>query len=113
MKILDLENGIYEDGTYKMRKGINKIFIEKIEFKKGYQFSLWNGKGNTFTIDNKDIENMLKADLINLEQTYLGVFKGKFEFSYWTKKKKEAIKNGIAYNQFSIWDWKKGKEIIL
>ena len=92
-----------EDGTYSFRDG--KLVKETL--KSGYQVSFFRPE-----ITDENIQNILKNIGSKLGPAYLGLYKGSPEISYSFKDKDKAMKFAQAFNQYSIWDNKEGKEIL-
>lgn len=92
-----------EDGTYSFRNG--KLVKENL--KSGYQVSFFRPE-----ITDENIQSTLKKIGSKLGPAYLGLYEGSPEISYSFKDKDEAMKFAQAFNQYSIWDNKEGKEIL-
>ena len=91
-----------EDGTYSFRNG--KLVKENL--KSGYQVSFFRPE-----ITDENIQSALKKFGSKLGPAYLGLFEGSPEISYCFKDKDKAMEFAQAFNQYSIWDNKEGKEI--
>lgn len=91
-----------EDGTYSFRDG--KLVKENL--KSGYQVSFFRPE-----ITDENIQSFLKKIGNKLGPAYLGLFEGSPEISYCIKDKDKAMEFAQAFNQYSIWDNKEGKEI--
>ena len=91
-----------EDGTYSFRDGR----LVKENLKSGYQVSFFRPE-----ITDENIQNILKNIGSKLGPAYLGLYEGSPEISYSFKDQDEAMKFAQAFNQYSIWDNKEGKEI--
>ena len=92
-----------EDGTYSFRNG--KLVKENL--KSGYQVSFFRPE-----ITDENIQSALKKFGSKLGPAYLGLFEGSPEISYCFKDKDKAMKFAQAFNQYSIWDNKEGKQIL-
>ena len=92
-----------EDGTYSFRNG--KLVKENL--KSGYQVSFFRPE-----ITDENIQSALKKFGSKLGPAYLGLFEGSPEISYCFKDKDKAMEFAQAFNQYSIWDNKEGKEIL-
>ena len=92
-----------EDGTYSFRNG--KLVKENL--KSGYQVSFFRPE-----ITDENIQSALKKFGSELGPAYLGLFEGSPEISYCFKDKDKAMEFAKAFNQYSIWDNKEGKEIL-
>ena len=91
-----------EDGTYSFRNG--KLVKENL--KSGYQVSFFRPE-----ITDENIQSCLKKFGNKLGPAYLGLFEGSPEISYCFKDKNKAMEFAQAFNQYSIWDNKEGKQI--
>ena len=92
-----------EDGTYSFRNG--KLVKENL--KSGYQVSFFRPE-----ITDENIQSALKKFGSKLGPAYLGLFEGSPEISYCFKDKDKAMEFAQAFNQYSIWDNKEGKQIL-
>ena len=95
--------GAKEDGTYSFRNGR----LVKENLKSGYQVSFFRPE-----ITDENIQSLLKKFGSKLGPAYLGLFEGSPEISYCFKDKDKAMEFAKAFNQYSIWDNKEGKEIL-
>ena len=91
------------DGTYSFRDG----GLVKENLKSGYQVSFFRPE-----ITDENIQSFLKKIGNKLGPAYLGLFEGSPEISYSIKDKDKAMEFAQAFNQYSIWDNKEGKEIL-
>ena len=91
-----------EDGTYSFRDG--KLVKENL--KSGYQVSFFRPE-----ITDENIQSLFKKIGNKLGPAYLGLYGGSPEISYCFKDKDKAMEFAKAFNQYSIWDNKEGKEI--
>lgn len=111
-KVYGLVEGM-EDGTYSFDMSVfGKIeynLIGKIEFKTGYQVSFVNdrNKCNIREFMN-DFATMSDYDIPNI-----GVYQGEAELSFHIEDLKEAMALGTLFEQYSIWDWANGREIVI
>ena len=92
-----------EDGTYSFRDGR----LVKENLKSGYQVSFFRPE-----ITDENIQSVLKKIGSKLGPAYLGLYEGSPEISYSFKDKDKAMEFAQAFNQYSIWDNKEGKEIL-
>lgn len=92
-----------DDGTYSFRDG----GLVKENLKSGYQVSFFRPE-----ITDENIQSFLKKIGNKLGPAYLGLFEGSPEISYSIKDKDKAMEFAQAFNQYSIWDNKEGKEIL-
>ena len=92
-----------EDGTYSFRDGR----LVKENLKSGYQVSFFRPE-----ITDENIQSALKKFGNKLGPAYLGLFEGSPEISYSFKDKDKAMEFAQAFNQYSIWDNKEGKQIL-
>ena len=92
-----------EDGTYSFRDGR----LVKENLKSGYQVSFFRPE-----ITDENIQSALKKFGNKLGPAYLGLFEGSPEISYCFKDKDKAMEFAKAFNQYSIWDNKEGKQIL-
>ena len=97
------ELGVKEDGTYSFRNGR----LVKENLKSGYQVSFFRPE-----ITDENIQSTLKKIGSKLGPAYLGLFEGSPEISYCIKDKDKAMEFAQAFNQYSIWDNKKGEQIL-
>ena len=101
-KIFDFKN--FEDGTYDLFSN------EKIIFDKGYQVS-FETFYDSYTNDEYE-EISYKMSLMSDNNCYIGVYRDKPEISFHFDDYELANVIGILFNQISIWDWRKNREII-
>ena len=92
-----------DDGTYSFRDG----GLVKENLKSGYQVSFFRPE-----ITDENIQSALKKIGNKLGPAYLGLFEGSPEISYCFKDKDKAMEFAQAFNQYSIWDNKKGEQIL-
>ena len=93
---------VKEDGTYSFRDGR----LVKENLKSGYQVSFFRPE-----ITDENIQSVLKKIGSKLGPAYLGLYEGSPEISYCFKDKDKAMEFAQAFNQYSIWDNKKGEQI--
>ena len=94
----------HEDGTYDLKSG------QPVEFKEGFQVS-FETKDDTYTLQQyNDLVARLKSAFSGV---FLGVYNGVPEYSVHVDDFEKAVKLGVLFKQYSIWDWKQQKEVVL
>lgn len=93
-----------KDGTYELMTG------EEVSFTSGFQVS-FETLEDAYTPEqyNDLVERLHKA----YGRVYLGVYQGHTELSLRIHDFEKAVKVGQLFKQYSIWDWKQQKEIVL
>ena len=93
-----------EDGTYDLYSH------EKIEFDRGFHAS-FETKYDPYN-ENEIINLVYKLSLMTDNKVYLGIYAGDPEFSFYFEDYELANTIGILFNQISIWNWRKSREIL-
>ena len=94
----------FEDGTYNMNT------LEACSFDNGYQVTFCQ-IGDNYSDSRYDYLVSLFCELSSDGVVYIGKFDGEPEISFHFESKKLAKQYAKMFNQISIWNWAKSKEI--
>lgn len=94
----------FTDGTYDIET------LKPVEFKNGFQVSFYT-EGMKLSDEQYDYIVSMFLEFSMDGKTYLGYFWNTPEISFRIADKRTAKRLAKQFNQFSIWNWRKGTDI--